>query len=134
MDLFAGFGTSLARAHPLNSETGELDVLSIEDLVARTTALVCGHLRRRQAIDVKHAMAFRRLRGFGEARGRMGGSSAAGVRWLDEASQEAARLLESHPELVVVEQYSSEIIPCERCRARTIAAAAARIVKILGYF
>lgn len=46
MDLFAAFGTSLARAHRLNSETGEIDVLSIEDLAARTTALVCGHLRR----------------------------------------------------------------------------------------
>ncbi len=139
MDLFAGFGTSLARAHPLNSETGELDVLSIEDLVARTTALVCGHLRRRQAIDVKHAMAFRRLRGFGDA-------AKLAAAWadhrpqvpgpLDEASQEAARLLESHPELVVVEQYSSEIVPCERCRAHGPfrPAAAARIVEILGYF
>lgn len=50
VDLFAALGASLSRAHRLNAETGELDVLSIEDLVARTTALVGGHLRRGRAI------------------------------------------------------------------------------------
>jgi hypothetical protein len=49
----------------LADETGGLDVLSVEDLVARTTAFVCGRLRRGQAIDVKHAVAFSRLRGLG---------------------------------------------------------------------
>jgi hypothetical protein len=107
----------------LSSETGELDVLSIEDLVARTTALVCGHLTRRKAIDVKHATAFRRLRSLGEP-------AKLAAAWadhrqqvpgtLDEASQEAARLLESRPELVVVERYSSEIVPCERSSVWTI--------------
>jgi hypothetical protein len=91
----------------LSSETGELDVLSIEDLVARTTALVCGHLTRRKAIDVKHATAFRRLRSLGEP-------AKLAAAWadhrqqvpgtLDEASQEAARL----------------IVPCERSSVWTI--------------
>jgi hypothetical protein len=138
LDLFAAFGTSLARAHPLNSETGELDVLSIEDLVARTTALVCGRLRRRQAIDVKHVTAFQRLRGLGEP-AKLAAAWAdhrqqvPGV--LEEASWQAARLLESHPELVIVERYSSDIVPCERCRplGPFRPAAAARIVEILGY-
>jgi hypothetical protein len=139
VDLFAAFGTSLARAHPLTGEAGELDVLSIEDLVARTTAYVCGHLRRRRSIDVKHATAFRRLRGLGEP-------ATLAAAWadhrqqvpgtLDEASREAAGLLESHPELVVVERYSSDIVPCERCRRHGPfrPAAAARIVEILGYY
>jgi hypothetical protein len=36
---------------------------------------------------------------------------------LDEASWEAVSLLESHPELVVVERYSTHVVPCERCRS-----------------
>ena len=138
VDVFAAFGRSLERAHPLNSETGELDVLSIEDLVARTTALVYGRLRRHQAIDVKHVTAFRRLSGLGEP-------AKLAAAWvdhrqktpgtLDEASLETARMLERHPELVVVEQYASDIVPCERCRRHGLfrPAAAARIVEILGY-
>ena len=138
VDVFAAFGRSLDRAHTLNSETGELEVLSIEDLVARTTALVCGRLRRRQAIDVKHVTALRRLSGLGEP-------AKLAAAWvdhrqqvpgtLDEASLESARLLASHPELVVVEQYSSDIVPCERCRQHGLfrPASAARIVEILGY-
>src|SRR4029079_5490404 len=48
---------SRAREHAvtLDDETGELNVLSVEDLVARTTALVCGRLRRGQKVDVRHA-------------------------------------------------------------------------------
>jgi hypothetical protein len=138
VDVFAAFGRSLERAHPLNSETGELDVLSIEDLVARTTALVYGRLRRHQAIDVKHVTAFRRLSGLGEP-------AKLAAAWvdhrqktpgtLDEASLETARMLERHPELVVVEQYVSDIVLCERCRRHGLfrPAAAARIVEILGY-
>jgi hypothetical protein len=54
---------------------------------------------------------------------------------LDEASWEAARLLESRPELVVVERYSSGTVPCERCRPHGPfrPAPATTIVEILGY-
>ena len=66
VDLFAALGQSLDRAHRL-SETDECDVLSLEDLVARTTALVCGRARRRQPIDSKHVAAFKQLRGLGDS-------------------------------------------------------------------
>ena len=65
IDLFHALGSTLSRAIRLDSETGELNVLSVEDLVARTTALVCGRLRRGQSVDVTHATAFSRLFGLG---------------------------------------------------------------------
>jgi hypothetical protein len=122
----------------LDDETGELKVLSVEDLVARTTALVCGRLRRGQSVDVKHATAFTRLLGlvrpdqlaaaWNDHRQHVPGT-------LDAASREAARLLEAHPELVVVEEYSRDISPCERCREHGPfrPASPSKIVEILGY-
>ena len=56
VDLFRTLGMSLTRAQPLDDETGDLDVLSVEDLLARTTSLVYGRLRRGLEIDVKHAL------------------------------------------------------------------------------
>ena len=56
----------LSRTSKLAHEAGDLDVLSVEDLLARTTAFVCGRLRRGETIDVKHAVAFNRLRGLGQ--------------------------------------------------------------------
>ena len=70
-------------------------MLSIEDLVARTTAMVCGNLQRGTTIDRKLVAAFRRLRGLGEIR-------RLAVAWLDyrqdvpgtieEAAEEATRV------------------------------------------
>jgi hypothetical protein len=53
---------------------------------------------------------------------------------LDEASREAA-LLDAHPELIVIEEYSPDASPCERCRehGRFRPAPSGRIVEILGY-
>jgi hypothetical protein len=138
IDLFHALGSTLSRAVRLGDETGELNVLSVEDLVARTTALVCGRLRRGQSVDVKHATAFKRLFGLGRP-------EQLAVAWndhhqlgpgtLDAASREVARLLETHPELVVVEEYSRDASPCERCREHGPfrPAPSSRIVEILGY-
>jgi hypothetical protein len=110
IDLFCALGGSLSRASKLTHETGDLDVLSVEDLVARTTAFVCGRLRRGETIDGKHAVAFSRLRGLGR-------SQVLAAAWddhrqqvpgtLEDASREAVQLLEAHPELIGVEEYSS---------------------------
>jgi hypothetical protein len=138
IDLFHMLGSTLSRAVKLDDETGELNVLSVEDLVARTTSLVCGRLRRGQSVDVKHATAFTRLFGLGRP-------EQLAAAWndhrqqvpgtLDAASREAARLLEAHPELVVVEEYSRDASPCERCREHGPFRPApfGRIVEILGY-
>ena len=138
VDLFCALGGTLARACRLNDETGTLDVLSVEDLVARTTAFVCGRLRRGLTIDVKHAASFRRLRGLGQpvklaAAWRDHHQHMSGT--LDEASREAVRLLETHPELVVVEEYSSNFVPCDRCREHGPFRPAPlhKIVQVLGY-
>ena len=139
VDLFRAFGNTLARASPLDEDTGALPVLSIEDLVARTTALVCGSLRLHKEVDVKHTTAFTHLLGLGRR-------EQLAVAWtdhrqtipgtLEEATHEAMRLLEAHPELVVVEEYSAAIIPCERCRAHGPfrPGAADKIVQTLGYW
>jgi len=138
IDLFQALGSTLLRAVTLGDETGELKVVSVEDLVARTTALVCGRLRQGQSIDVKHATAFTRLSGLGRP-------EQLAAAWndhrqqvpgtLDAASREAARLLEAHPELVVVETYSRDASRCERCREHGPfrPAAPSRIIEILGY-
>jgi len=138
IDLFHALGRTLSRSAALDDETGELRVLSVEDLVARTTALVCGRLRRGQSIDVKHVTAFTRLFGLGQP-------EQLAVAWndhhqqvpgtLDAVSHEAARLLEAHPELVVVEEYSRDVSPCERCceHGPFRPASPRRIVEILGY-
>jgi hypothetical protein len=137
IDLFQALGSTLSRAVKLD-ETGELDVLSVEDLVARTTAFVCGRLRRGQGVDVKHATALPRLFGLGRP-------EQLAAAWndhrqqvpgtLDAASREAIRLLEAHPELLVVEEYSRDASPCERCREHGPfrPAPSGRIVEILGY-
>jgi hypothetical protein len=122
----------------LDDETNELKVLSVEDLVARSTALVCGRLRRGQSVDVKHATTFTRLLGLGR-RERLASAwndhrqQVPGT--LDAASREATRLLEAYPELVVVEEYSRDVSPCERCREQGPfrPASPSRIVEILGY-
>jgi len=138
VDLFQAVGKTLLRTVPMYDGTCDLDVLAIEDLAARTTALVCGRLLRGLPIDVKHVRAFKRLRGLGEApklntawndhRQRVPGT-------LDEASREAARLLESHPELVVVERYSSEPVTCDRCRRYGPfgPVSPSKVIEVLGY-
>ena len=138
IDLFHALGSTLSRAVTLDDGTGELNVVSVEDMVARTTSLVCGRLRRGQSIDVKHATAFTRLSGLGRP-------EQLAVAWndhrqqvpgsLDAASREAARLLEGHPELVVVETYSRDASSCERCREHGAfrLAPSDRIVEILGH-
>jgi hypothetical protein len=138
VDLFQSLGRTLTRACPLNDETGDVDVISVEDLFARSTALVCGCLRRGGEIDVKHVTAFRRLSGIGEP-------AKLAAAWsdhrqqvpgtLEEASREATRLLETHAELVVVERYSSDPVPCDRCRQQGPfrPAPPTRVIEILGY-
>lgn len=82
VDLFRALGDTLSRASALGDETTSLDVLSVEDLVARTTALVGGRLRRGLSIDIKHVTAFRRLQGLGRpetACSRVERSSSAGA-------------------------------------------------------
>ena len=119
VDLFRAFVNTLTRAAALDDETGGLLVVSVEDLVARTTALVCGALQRRQAIDPKHARAFTRLLGLGrqpELAAAWNDHRQAVPGTLEDATREAIRLLHSHAELVVAEKYSAAVLPCDRCR------------------
>ena len=139
IDLFRQFGATLTRVGVLSGAIGALAVISLEDVVARTTSLVLGCLRRGRTIDAKHARAFRRLSGLGEP-------ARLDVAWRDhrqselesfhQAAQLAHQLLDLHPGLVVRERYSADVTACPHCqddgpfrRARPDL-----IVEILGYW
>jgi hypothetical protein len=138
IDLFRAFGATLSRARLLDEQTSPLRVVAVEDLVARTTAHVCGRLRRGRQIDLKHVRAFKRLAGLGR-------SQQLDEAWQDhcqdvlgrlvEARDEAQQLLAEHPERVVSEKYSTVVTECERCQdyRRFRRARPETIVDILGY-
>jgi hypothetical protein len=92
-----------------------------------------------QTIDGKHTTSFLRLSGLGDER-------VLEEAWRDhreqhsgsfaEAARDTARLLALHPELVVAEEYSAVITPCERCQDHGPfrCAPPELIVEILGYW
>jgi hypothetical protein len=120
IDLFRALGSTHSRAATLDAETGALDVVSVEDLVARTTALVCGSLRRGKSVDVKQATALTRLLGLGRP-------EQLAAAWNDHRQQVPGTFVEEH---------FSDVTPCVRCRAHGPfrPAPSGRIVEILGYF
>lgn len=137
VDFFRAFGDTLSRTVDLPEALG-MRVVSLEDLRARVIAHVCGALGRGRTIDVKHVRTFERLAG----RGR---STALAEAWrdhrqevegaFDEAVEEAHRLIEARPELIVVETYARRSVACERCvpYGRFSPAPPDRIADILGY-
>ncbi len=137
-DIFRTIGATLSRSGPLSAETGGLDVVALEDLMARTTAHVYGRIRLGRTVDPKYVRTFLRLSGLGR------GAVLEEV-WQDhregiscsfqEASRDARRLLSLHPRLVVADEYSTAIKPCERCQdhGRFRCAPPERIVQVLGY-
>lgn len=139
VDVFRAFGTTLSRARVMDDQTGSLPVLAVEDLVARTTAHVCGRLRNGRGIDAKHVRAFTRLVDLGRRQ-------QLAEAWqdhrqdvpgtLEEATVEAHRLLRRHPELVVSEEYSTTVTACERCQdyGPFRVAPPQTVVDILGYW
>ncbi len=139
VDVFRSIGATLSRSGPLGVETGPLDVVTLEDLMARTTAHVYGRVRAGRTIDARYVRTFLDLRGLGSER-------VLDEAWQDhredisasfaEASGDARRLLARHPELVTTGEYSAVVTPCERCRnhGRFRCAPPERIVEILGYW
>jgi hypothetical protein len=139
IDLFRAFGATLARTDVLAGPAGSLKVVSIEDLVVRTTAHVYVRLRQHRPVDVKHAQAFRRLVGFG-AREKIDAAWVDHRQDLEEtfqdASRQAERLLTLYPELLIHERYSSIVTPCEQCRdyGAFRRAEPDTILSVLGYW
>jgi hypothetical protein len=139
VDVFRAFGATLSRSGPLGGVTGSLDVVALEDLMARTTAHVYGRLRFGRAIDAKHVRTFLELSG-------LDSEPVLEEAWLDhreglsesfgEVSSDSLRLLALHPELVTTEEHSPVVTPCERCQdhGRFRCAPPERIVEILGYW
>jgi hypothetical protein len=139
VDLFRATGATLSRAGVLDEQTGLLPVVAIEDLVARTTAHVCGRLRKGLEIDAKYVRSFMRLTDVGRP-------TQLTEAWEDHrqdvpgtlgaATREALRLLGRHPELVVSEEYSAVCTACDRCEDYGPFRLAPRetIVDVLGYW
>ncbi len=132
IDFFRQFGATLSRAAPRT-------MISLEDLVARTTSFVLGHLRRNAAFDRKHARAFRRLAGLGDP-ARIDAAwrdhRQAALESFPEAAHLAHQLLRLHPELAILEQYSPQVSTCPKCQDHGPFRRAHPdvIVKILGYW
>ena len=135
IDLFRQFGSTLARTETLNG----LTVISLEDIVARTTSLVVGHLRKGRTIDPKHALAFRRLAGLGDPAkidAAWHDHRQSELESFDQAAELTHQLLDLHPERVIRERYSTDVRVCAQCQdigpfRRT---RPDTIVKILGYW
>jgi hypothetical protein len=111
----------------------------MEDLVARTTAQVCGRLRNGLEIDAKHVGAFKRLSDLGrpEQIAEAWQDHRQGVPGtLEQATQEAHQLLRRHPECVVSEEHPNIVTACERCQdyGPFRVAPPETIVDILGYW
>jgi hypothetical protein len=139
VDLFRAFGTTLSRADLMDEQTEPLAVLSVEDLVARTTAHVCGRLRKGLHVDPRHVRAFHALTDLGRPEQLV-------VAWhehredlpgtLEEATHQAEQLLGQHPELVVSEKYSTLVTVCDRCQdyGPFRVARPEETIEILGYW
>jgi hypothetical protein len=139
IDVFRECGATLARADQFAGPVGLLKVVSIEDLVARTTAHLYFRLREYRLVDVKYAEAFTRLAGYGT-------KEKIDAAWQDhrqdlnetfrDASQQAEHLLSVYPELLIQETYSRIVTPCERCRDDTAfrRAEPETILSVLGYW
>jgi hypothetical protein len=117
VDLFRAFGRTLSRSCRLGADF-PFDVLAVEDLLARATAHVCAVLAGGRPLNRKHASTFQRLVGLGRRhvleeawRDHREGLPMS----FDEATREAARLLDVRPELLADEEYSTVVTPCDRC-------------------
>ena len=139
IDVFRQFGATLTRTERLEAPTGPLTVISLEDLVARTTALVLGCLRQGKPIDPKHVRTFRRLASLGEP-GRIDAAwrdhRQSELEPFHQAAQLAHRLLDRDPELAVRERYSAEVTVCPHCQEDGLFRRACpdTIVQVLSYW
>jgi hypothetical protein len=123
IDLFRAFGVSMSRANNISYDPSSRlkRVLSIEDLAARHTEYVYSHLREGRPVEGKHAKSFLRLASFDGF-----GNVELQAAWRDhrqsltesffEARERAKDLLRLHVQSIFQQEYSAEVIPCERCQ------------------
>lgn len=138
IDIFRAFGRSLSRA-AMVAAVEPLQVLAVEDLRARSTAMVHFHLARSRPIDPKYVLALSELAALGDrhvlnAAWKDHRQGVAGS--FDEAHQHACRLVKSRPDLLVADTYSATVDPCDRCRVvgPLRPSPPKRIVEVLGYW
>ena len=139
VDVFRAYGDSLSRAQLLDSETGNIKVLALEDLRARSIAQICIPLESGRPMDIKFEVAFRRLCGKGQQM-RLAEAwndhrqGLAGT--LAETSERVLRLLSERSHLLVVEEYSRQHTPCGKCsdHASFKLAKPEETIAVLGYY
>jgi hypothetical protein len=139
VDIFRQFGDTLRRKVRLRGQGASIDILSVEDLLARATSSLVASLQSKRSYEAKCAEAFRRLDGLGEG-------SALESAWRDhrqcgppsfaESVEIVRRLLPAHPELAVRQHYSADITPCAKCEdcEPFVRANPESIVAMLGYW
>ncbi len=122
IDLFRAFGATMSRANTLQQPWSKLKrVFSMEDLAARYTSHVYGHLREGRPVERKHAESFLRLVSFATFE-----NVELQTAWQDhrqgvtesffEARKRAKNLLRLHTELLFHQNYSDNVLPCDRCQ------------------
>jgi hypothetical protein len=139
VDVFRAYGKSLSRSQRLDSETGDLNVLALEDLRARSTAQICTPLENGRPTDIKFESAFCRLCGHGQEMLLTEAwndhrQSIAGT--VADASKRAFTLLSERPHLLAQEEYSSRCTSCEKCLeyASLKLATPEETIALLGYW
>jgi hypothetical protein len=122
IDLFRAFGATMSRANTLQEPWSKLKrVLSMEDLAARYTLHVYGHLRDGRPVERKYAESFLRLVSFAAFE-----NIELQTAWQDhrqgltesffDARERTKDLLRVGPELLFHQKYSNNVLPCDRCQ------------------
>ena len=139
IDVFRACGASIARSRQVGFETCSVQLISVEDLAARTASLVMD-LELGKEVPLKHARDFERLAGAIEF-------DRIEIAWKDhrkdsdpETFREAAAripgLLRSRRDLLVIPEYSQDAHSmCPKCEdtGPFRRESPAKILSILGY-
>jgi len=139
IDVFRAYGLTLARSQLFHFEAGAIQVVAVEDLVARTASLLID-LERGCVVARKHAQDFERL-------SRVVSCEGVAAAWQEhrkptdpasfkEATRQISELVASCGSLLVIPDYSQDVeTVCPKCvKNETFPLASASTIKsILGY-
>jgi hypothetical protein len=139
IDLFRAYGAMMMRTLPLDFPSRSIQLISVEDVLARTARLLLD-LRAGVQVPAKHASDFLRL-------ANLMPSSEVEVAWQDhrkpdhpgtfyEANALVRSLIATHRHLLIVPQYSKDVTQtCSRCKpSETFPLAEPQLVlSLLGY-
>ena len=139
IDMFSDFGGQMARSKEIDFQSMSLRAVSLEDLAARACAVSMG-LERGNAVPSKHGRDLLHLLDVinpGEVETAwQDHRSADDPATFMEAATQVRRLIDSHPDLLIIPEYSKDVTEiCDRCREIEPfrLGSASEIFSVLGY-